>query len=356
MNAGCDGQRASQPLGALALTMGDPSGIGPDISLMAWARRRNSAVPPFALYADPEMISARASLLGIDAPLAVSDCAADAAAAFAERLPVVPIKLATPSRPGAPDTANATAIVAAIDCAVRDAASGEVSAVVTNPIAKSVLYATGFSCPGHTEYLGELAKRHWPDAAVSPLMLLCADRDALTLRVAPLTIHVPLRDVPARITQDAIVAAAQTLARSLRRYFAIDDPRIAIAGLNPHAGEGGAIGTEDRDIIAPAVAQLVSLGLKVSGPHSADTMFHPRARAEYDAAIAMYHDQALIPVKTLAFDFGVNVTLGLPFIRTSPDHGTAFDIAGTGRVSAASLIAALQLAKRMAERREPAVA
>jgi 4-hydroxythreonine-4-phosphate dehydrogenase len=356
MNAAADERRASSTDAPLAMTMGDPSGIGPDIALMAWAHRRNADIPPFALYADPDLIAQRAALLGIDVSLAVIASAADAIGAFGERLPLVPIELPRPALPGAPAAENARAIIASIERAATDAADHKVSAIVTNPIAKSVLYAVGFTHPGHTEYLGELALRHWPGAAVRPMMLLVADRDDVILRVAPLTIHIPLRDVASQISTASIVAAAQTLAEALFKDFGVSKPRIAIAGLNPHAGEGGAIGVEDRDVIAPAIRELQALGLNVTGPHSADTMFHSRARARYDAVIAMYHDQALIPVKTLAFDFGVNVTLGLPFIRTSPDHGTAFDIAGTGRASASSLVAALQLARRMVDRRAAALA
>ena len=335
----------------LALTMGDPAGVGPDIAILAWLRRDSEGLTPFALYGDPGVIAARATSLGVSIEIAEIDSLTDAHRAFARALPVINVPVAADVAAGKPDSANAKAVIAAIDSAVAAVASGDAAAIVTNPIAKAVLYAAGFSHPGHTEYLAELASRHWRGQPHKPVMLLVAETADVTLRVVPMTIHVPLRAVPALVTSETIVETATTLAASLARDFAIGRPRIAIAGLNPHAGEGGAIGAEDRDIIAPAIAELRALGLDVSGPHSADAMFHAAARATYDAAIAMYHDQALIPIKTLAFDDGVNDTLGLPFIRTSPDHGTAFDIAGTGRASPSSLIAALKLADRMARRR-----
>ncbi|MFN0219142.1 MAG: 4-hydroxythreonine-4-phosphate dehydrogenase PdxA [Hyphomicrobium sp.] len=346
--AGGDRGGSRRPIG---LTMGDPAGVGPDLAIEAWVGREAAGLSPFLLYADPDLIAARAADLGMKCPVAVVTDAGEAAGVFATRVPVMTVKLAAPSRAGKPDSANAGAVIAAIDRAVEDVATGRISAVVTNPIAKSVLYAAGFKHPGHTEYLGELAARFWPGAPSRPLMMLSVETEDVTLRVAPLTIHVPLRDVPALVTANRIIETARTLATALKRDFGLATARIAVAGLNPHAGEDGAIGTEDRDVIAPAIERLKAEGLSVTGPHSADTMFHATARRNYDAAIAMYHDQALIPIKSLAFDAGVNVTLGLPFIRTSPDHGTAFDIAGTGRASPSSLIAALKLARRMAARR-----
>jgi 4-hydroxythreonine-4-phosphate dehydrogenase len=221
---------------------------------------------------------------------------------------------------------------------------------VTNPIAKSVLYAAGFAHPGHTEFLAALGERHAPGRRFHPVMMLAAPE----LRIVPLTVHIPLAEVPRAISRGLIFETVRTTWDALRRDFAIAQPRIAVTGLNPHAGEGGAIGAEERQVIAPAILELQSEGLTVTGPHPADTLFHAAARRGYDAVIAMYHDQALIPVKTLAFDTAVNVTLGLPFVRTSPDHGTAFDIAGQGRASPESLIAALKLAHDIAARRAEA--
>ncbi len=260
------------------------------------------------------------------------------------------IPLAHPARPGAPDPANGAATILAISRAVGDIASERAGAIVTNPIAKAVLYQAGFAHPGHTEYLGALAKGHWPSEPADPVMMIASP----DLRVVPVTIHVALKAVPGLLTTEKIIATARVVAAALKRDFGIAHPRLAVTGLNPHAGEEGALGTEDRDVIEPAVAVLRAEGLDVSGPHSADTLFHAAARATYDVAICMYHDQALIPVKTLAFDEGVNVTLGLPFVRTSPDHGTAFGIAGRGIASASSLKAALKLAALMSLRRHAA--
>jgi 4-hydroxythreonine-4-phosphate dehydrogenase len=327
----------------LALTMGDPSGIGPEITVRAWRDRDADALPPFAVYADVDLMRA------VDPEITIAPVASarDAAGIFGSALPVVSIPLARPAQPGAPAVENGHATILSIRRAVSDIASGRASAVVTNPIAKAVLYRAGFSHPGHTEFLGVLAKEFWPAEPAEAVMMLASD----TLRVVPLTIHVRLKDVPALVTTDRIIATARVVAKALKRDFGIANPRLAIAGLNPHAGEEGALGTEERDVIAPAVAALRREGLVVTGPNAADTMFHAAARRTYDAAIAMYHDQALIPIKTLAFDEGVNVTLGLPFVRTSPDHGTAFGIAGKGVASASSLKAALKLAAEMSARR-----
>jgi 4-hydroxythreonine-4-phosphate dehydrogenase len=271
------------------------------------------------------------------APPPVATLACDA-------LTVVAVPLARPAVAGRPDPANAAAVIAAIERAVADVAAGVASAVVTNPIAKATLYAAGFRHPGHTEFLAELADRHHPGRRWLPVMMLASDE----LRVVPLTIHIPLAEVPAAVSRALILDTVRITARDLQRRFAIARPRLVVAGLNPHAGEGGSIGREDAEVIAPAVAELSAEGYDIAGPLSADTLFHAAARARYDAAVCMYHDQALIPLKTLAFDDGVNVTLGLPFVRTSPDHGTAFDIAGTGTARETSLVAALRLAWHMA--------
>ena len=325
----------------LALTIGEPAGIGPDITIAAWQRRHELQLPPFYLIGDPELLRTRAAGLSVDLPIA-QVTPAQAEAAFADALPVSDAGLRATALPGQPDASSAPLAVAAIRRAVADVEAGHASAVVTNPIAKSVLYRAGFSHPGHTEFLAELAARN--GVAPRPVMMLWSE----TLAVVPVTIHLSLRDAIAQLSSGLIVETVRILAADLQARFAIAHPRIAVAGLNPHAGEDGSLGLEDRDIVAPAIATLRGEGIDVRGPLPADTMFHAAARARYDCAVGMYHDQALIPIKTLAFDDGVNVTLGLPFIRTSPDHGTAFDIAGTGRANPSSLIAALRLAHRMA--------
>ncbi|MCO5157051.1 MAG: 4-hydroxythreonine-4-phosphate dehydrogenase PdxA [Aquamicrobium sp.] len=318
----------------LALTAGDPSGIGPEITVAAWRSRQRQAVPPFYLLGDPDFLRARVP----DVPLAVIQ-PQEAAAAFAEALPLVPLRARFTGAPGRPDTANAAGIVESIERAVADVTDGRAAALVTCPIAKKPLYDAGFAYPGHTEFLGHLA-----GGARAVMMLAGPD-----LRAVPVTVHVALAEVPRLLTRDDIVETAAITARDLRDRFGIARPRLAIAGLNPHAGENGAMGREDEEIVRPAVEELVAGGIDARGPLPADTMFHPRARATYDAAICMYHDQALIPAKALAFDETVNVTLGLPFIRTSPDHGTAFDIAGQGVARPDSLIAALKMARAMAD-------
>jgi 4-hydroxythreonine-4-phosphate dehydrogenase len=325
----------------LALTLGEPAGIGPDITLLAWLRRRDLALPPFYVLGDPAYLAQRARLLGLDVP--VNACTPqDAVSVFAQALPVVPLAEKVTAEAGRPDESSAPAAIASIRRAVADVFSGRAHAVVTNPVAKAVLYRTGFAEPGHTEFLAKLAQEH-TGRAVHPVMMLWSPE----LAVVPVTIHLPVRDVPRVLTTDLIVETGRIVARDLRERFGIARPRLALAGLNPHAGEDGALGTEDGEIVAPAVLALRDHGIDARGPLPGDTMFHSAARATYDAALAMYHDQALIPIKTLAFDHAVNVTLGLPFVRTSPDHGTAFDIAGTGRASPASLVAALKLAARL---------
>jgi 4-hydroxythreonine-4-phosphate dehydrogenase len=326
----------------LALTLGEPAGIGPDLALAAWARRNELALPPFYVAADRRFLEARATRLGLAIPTA-SVTPAQAAAAFADVLPVVETGVAATAEPGRPDALSAAAAIASIRHAVDDVRAGRAAAVVTNPIAKSVLYRAGFTHPGHTEFLAELAAdgaRRVP----RPVMMLWSP----ALAVVPVTIHVSLREAIAQLTTQAIVETCRIAASDLTRRFGIANPRLAVSGLNPHAGEEETLGKEDVEIVAPAVARLKASGIDARGPLPADTMFHEAARKTYDCAVCMYHDQALIPIKTLAFEDAVNVTLGLPFIRTSPDHGTAFDIAGSGRANPSSLIAALRLAARMA--------
>ena len=331
----------------LALTLGEPAGIGADITLAAWRRRAELALPGFYLLADPKFLADRAKRLALDIPIAVVEPAA-AAAAFRTALPVVDIGVTVTAQPGRPDASSAPAALAAIDRAVADVRAGRAAALVTNPIAKNVLYRSGFAEPGHTEYLAKLAQGSG-GKPLHPVMMLWSPE----LAVVPVTIHLPLREVVPRLSTDLIVQTGRIVAHDMIARFGVARPRLVVAGLNPHAGEDGALGREDLDVVGPAVERLQAEGIDARGPLPADTLFHATARAGYDVALTMYHDQALIPIKTLAFDHAVNVTLGLPFIRTSPDHGTAFDIAGTGRADASSLIAAIALAARLSARSQP---
>ncbi|WFU14026.1 4-hydroxythreonine-4-phosphate dehydrogenase PdxA [Bradyrhizobium sp. CB3481] len=331
----------SSRIRALALTSGEPAGIGPDIALTAWLRRSELDLPPFYLLGDRAFFAERAKLL--DLPVAFTEATPeDACAAFATALPVVDTGETATARPGQPDETSASAALASIRHAVDHVRSGRAGAVVTNPIAKSVLYRAGFRHPGHTEYLAELAADG--GRTPQPVMMLWSP----ALAVVPVTIHVSLREAVAQLTSDLIVTTAKIAAADMKAHFGLARPRLAVSGLNPHAGEDGSLGSEDIDIVAPAVEALCKAGIDARGPLPADTMFHAAARKTYDCAVCMYHDQALIPIKTIAFEDAVNVTLGLPFIRTSPDHGTAFDIAGTGKANPSSLAAALRLAARMA--------
>jgi len=332
------------PVGApLAVTMGEPAGIGGEIVLRAWLRRGD--VPPFFVIDDAERLRRIADDLRIDVPVATVSGPDDVSALFPKSIPVFHRPLPANPVAGRPDPANAQAVVASIETAVGLACDGAAAGVVTNPISKEALYGAGFTFPGHTEFLGALAG----EDATPVMMLACAD-----LRVVPVTIHVSLAEAIRTLDTGRIVDAATITAAALTTDFGIDRPRLAVAGLNPHAGEGGAMGHEDAEIVAPAVAELRARGIDAFGPAPPDTLFAPTARTGYDAAICMYHDQALIPLKTLDFDGGVNVTLGLPFVRTSPDHGTAFDIAGTGRAREASLVAALRMAAAIADHRAAA--
>jgi 4-hydroxythreonine-4-phosphate dehydrogenase len=336
--------RASEPVEGrfpalpLAVTMGDPAGIGPDITLAAWLQRSRVGLPPFAVFGEPDALAERARALGLEVPLAVVSSPGEAAGAFADTLPVV--------RLAARAMAD-TAVLDSIVQATASVASGQCLALVTNPIAKRSLQSAGLHQPGHTELLAVLAERHFPGRTYHPVMMLAAE----ALKVVPTTVHMPLSAVPGALTRKLLRDTIRITAAALGDDFGIVHPRLAVAGLNPHAGEGGMLGREDMDIITPVIAELAAQGLSVTGPHSADAMYHAEARRDYDAAIAMYHDQALIPLKTLAFDTGVNVTLGLPFVRTSPDHGTAFAIAGTGKARPDSLLAALMLAADIGRRR-----
>ena len=320
--------------------MGEPAGIGAEIALKAWLAR--ASVPVFFLIDDPARLEKLAGRLGWPAPVVEIASPGEAAAVFPRAVPVLCERLAAEVVPGRLDPRNAPAVVSAIRRAVALALQGQIGAIVTNPINKAALYDAGFAHPGHTEFLAELAGGH-----LTPVMMLIGGG----LRVVPVTIHISLRQALQELGTAKIVETARIAAAGLRRDFGIDRPRLAVAGLNPHAGEGGALGREEIEIIAPAIDELRAEGIEVAGPVPPDTLFHAGARARYDAAICMYHDQALIPLKTLDFHGGVNVTLGLPLVRTSPDHGTALGLAGTGTASEASLIAALGLADAMARHR-----
>jgi 4-hydroxythreonine-4-phosphate dehydrogenase len=326
----------------LALTLGEPAGIGPDIAIDAWLARKSADVPPFMLVGDAGLIERRARSLGREVS-AKAVGIENAAATFSEALPCLAGAPPVSGVPGRIDAGDTETVIWSIRRAVELARIGNASAVVTNPINKKALNAIGFRHPGHTEFLGQLAAELFGVRAAPVMMLAGPD-----LRVVPVTIHIPLASVPKTLTRELIVETGEVVASELRRRFAIAKPRLAIAGLNPHAGEEGMLGKEDETIVRPAVEALKAKGIDATGPLPADTMFHAQARRTYDVALCMYHDQALIPIKTLAFDEGVNVTLGLPFVRTSPDHGTALAIAGTGRARATSLIQALKLARDLA--------
>ncbi|HZY56050.1 MAG TPA: 4-hydroxythreonine-4-phosphate dehydrogenase PdxA [Reyranella sp.] len=323
----------------LAVTMGEPAGVGGELTLKAWLAR--SGTRPFFAIDDPARLAALAGKLGLAVPVREIATPAEAATVFKTALPVLRVRLKAPAKAGQPDPVNASATLEAIERAARLAQAGEIAGFATNPIQKKTLQDAGFRHPGHTEFLAELAGVQ--DVA---MMLACPE-----LRVVPVTIHLSLADALYALTPDVIVRAGRITAAGLKSLFGLSRPRLAVAALNPHAGEQGAMGDEESRIIAPAIATLRADGIEVRGPAPADTLFHPAARATYDAALCMYHDQALIPIKTIDFSGGVNVTLGLPFVRTSPDHGTALDIAGTGRADPASLIAALAMADDMARRR-----
>ncbi len=325
----------------IALTMGEPAGVGGETTLMAWLRHRQN-LPCFFAIDDVDRLSNTARALGLSVPMTTIDNPEGATGVFGDALPVLHRPLAVAVTPGKPDPANAKAVCDAIELAVDMVRTGRASAIVTNPIQKGTLYAAGFSHPGHTEYLAALAESPTP-----PVMMLLNDE----LRVVPVTIHVSLATVIEALDTPSIVETSTITAEALKSDFGIARPRLAMAGLNPHAGEDGAMGNEEITIIRPAIEALRKRGIDVIGPLPPDTMFTPRARPTYDTAICMYHDQGLIPLKALDFDGGINATLGLPFVRTSPDHGTALDIAGTGVANPGSLIAALKLADQLARRR-----
>ena len=331
----------------LALSLGDPAGVGPEIIVKAWKALRDSG-PPFVVVGDFQALASASGDGGaIVRRITLPSQALDA---FKSALPVIDLPLKSPVVAGQPSKTAASAVIKWIETSVGLALSGAVGGIVTAPIAKAPLYAAGFKFPGHTEFLGELTNKAKVEGARGPVMMLIAQ----DLRVALVTVHVPLAEVPGRITIDAIVHAGLVTAQALKRDFGIDKPRLAVCGLNPHAGEDGGIGREEIEIVGPAVRALAEQGVLATGPHPADSLFPAEMRTRYDAALCLYHDQALIPVKMLDFWGGVNVTLGLPIVRTSPDHGTGFDIAGRGLARPDSLIAAIRLADQLARARAAA--
>lgn len=325
----------------LALTMGEPAGISGEITLRAWIERKAASIPRFFVIDDPQRLAALAATLQWRVPVQSIAAPEEAGAIFDTALPVLARPLKKPAHLGKPDPANAPAVIGAIEEGYALTASGRAAGLVTNPIQKEVLYAAGFPHPGHTEFLSALA-----GGTPTIMMLACPG-----LRVVLVTVHLPLGQAVTALSADKIVRAGRVAAQYLASDFGIPAPRLAVAALNPHAGENGALGREEIEIIAPAVRTLREAGITVTGPRPADTLFHAAARQRYDAVLCMYHDQALIPLKTIDFARGVNVTLGLPIVRTSPDHGTALDIAGTGKADPQSLIAAIKLAGDMAARR-----
>lgn len=333
---------SAQKFKPLALTCGEPAGVAPEITAKAWLALREVSGVAFFLIGDGDYFSNRAAVAGISIPTTKISGVHEALANFASALPILHRPLAVHPKPGIIDPGTAKSVISAIDESVALTMAGEAEALVTNPIQKEALYSAGFRHQGHTDYLAALAAKQGYKAQ-EVMMLVAAD-----LRTVPLTVHIPFKDVPEALSIGMIVAQAHVVARDLKKYFGIASPRIALTGLNPHAGENGTMGREEQTLIIPAINQLRADGLSVAGPFPADTAFHAEARSTYDAILCMYHDQALIPVKTLDFHGGVNVTLGLPFIRTSPDHGTALGIAGTGKANPQSLVAALKLASAMA--------
>jgi 4-hydroxythreonine-4-phosphate dehydrogenase len=322
----------------LAVSMGDPAGVGPEIIAKAWAARETHRLPPFVAIGD-----ARAIGRVWAGPVAQVDGLEAAAAAFATALPVIAVQDAGEILPGSPDLDGARCSLHALEMAVGLVRSGAARALVTGPVSKAQLYAVGFIHPGQTEFVAERCGV----ARDNTVMMLAGP----SLRVVPITTHVPLAEVPALLTRELIVAKARATAKGLVRTFGIAAPRLAFAGLNPHAGEGGAIGREEIEVIEPAIAELRADGIDATGPFAADTLFHPRAREAYDVVLCAYHDQALVPLKTIHFDEGVNITLGLPIVRTSPDHGTAFGIAGRDAAHPGAMIAAIAMAGMAADRR-----
>ncbi len=327
---------ARHPFPPLAVALGDPAGIGPEVVGKCWDNRDRFGLPPFIAIGDPRSLTAV-----WDGPIAGIDDPREADSAFDVGLPLLGLAAAEASAPGHPSVAGAHCSLDSLEIAVGLARSGSASAVVTGPVSKEQLYGIGFSHPGQTEFVAERCGV----AAGNVAMMLAGP----TLRTVPVTTHIRFRDVPAHLTSSLVESRGRTTLRGLQRNFGIAEPRLAVAGLNPHAGEGGMLGREEIDIIEPAIAALRAEGWRVTGPHPADTLFHESARARYDAALCPYHDQALIPVKALHFADCVNITLGLPIIRTAPDHGTAFDIAGQDSADPRPMAAAIRMAAQCAQ-------
>jgi len=332
----------------IAVTIGEPSGIGPEVILKAWDKRSENSLNPFFVIGSAIILKKQAENFGLNIPISIITSPHQALTLFKKSLPVFDFDCAVNFKFGHPKTETAPMVLGAIDKAVEFITNGSACAMVTSPIHKASLYGAGFKSPGHTEYLAALSKKY-TGKNYQPVMMLASDE----LRVVPVTIHVALSKVPAILDQKLLKSTIQTVYESLKKNFDISFPRIAVAGLNPHAGEDNSMGTEDSNIIAPVIDIFKKKNIHIFGPMSADTMFHKSARSKYDVAICMYHDQALIPIKTIDFDAGVNVTLGLPIIRTSPDHGTAFDIAGHGLANPTSMINSLQLADRLSRTVSP---
>jgi len=330
----------------LVLTLGDPAGIGPEITINAWEHFRSDPNHAFALLGPYYFFENLLREAGLAPPVAISH-PIKAHDAFASGLPIIQMAETDRIKLGKPSPANASLITGSIERAVNHCLSGEAAALITNPIAKSVLYESGFKYPGHTEFLGKLTENDTPPYARGPLMMLANDQ----LRVALVTVHQSVEQAARSVSIEKIMAHARILHGALRHDLGIDKPRIALAALNPHAGEGGAMGDTEITIINPAAEKLRSEGIDISDAMPPDTMFHAEARVHYDAALCMYHDQGLIPVKTIDFHNTVNVTMGLPVVRTSPDHGTAFDIAGQNKARPDSLIAAIKMARQIADNR-----
>lgn len=330
----------------IALTMGDPAGIAPEITVLAW-KRFSKAKKPFFVISDPDIFASAITKNDLP-PVTLIDSPEQCSDVFSDGLPVLPIKLPQPTIPAKPCSKNAPAIIKSIQMAVNYCRDNKASAIVTNPIAKSILYNHGFQHPGHTEFLGELSSefKQWQSPR-GPIMMLCGGG----LRVALVSVHCPLHQVIRQITKQSVEQALRVLHQSLEKDFAVKNPKIAMCGVNPHAGEGGSMGIEERDILNPVAQKLRAEGLNISNALPADTVFIEQSRNNYDGVLAMYHDQGLIPVKTLDFHGGTNVTIGLPFIRVSPDHGTGFDIAGKNIAKADSLIAALSMASEISRNR-----
>jgi 4-hydroxythreonine-4-phosphate dehydrogenase len=327
----------------LALSLGDPAGIGPEIAVKAWLALHQSG-PAFFVVGDHDVLAAAAQSA---VPVRRISAADEAAAVFPHALPVMDLPLRARVVSGKPSVDHAEMIIRWIETGVGLALSGDAGALVTCPIAKAPLYEAGFGYPGHTEFVAALTARAPVAGPRGPVMMLAA----ADLRTVLVTIHTPLVEAIKAVTTERIVEVARITAHALSQDFGVLGPRLALAGLNPHAGEGGALGREEIDIVAPAARRLRAEGIDCSDPRPADTLFHAEARRSYDAVICLYHDQALIPVKTIDFWGGVNITLGLPIVRTSPDHGTGFDLAGRGLARADSLIAAIRAAGDIAARR-----